>query len=72
MYNVRARKLDVPDDQIDWRVRNLANGFIYAREGFDTQPQVFDTATNAVRKLGLDFGAVDIYLERTQAAGICA
>jgi hypothetical protein len=58
-------------DDVNWKVRNLANGFIYAREGFETPNRVTKAALHAVRALGLDFGAVDIiYQERNESAYI--
>lgn len=56
----KARSKDVPDEQVDWKVRNHANGFIYAREGFETPESVKAQAIRAIEALGLDFGAVDI------------
>lgn len=57
----KARNTDVPDDQINWQIRNHDNGFIFARnEGHNIPDQVRDQAILAVHKLGLDFGAVDV------------
>lgn len=59
----KARKKDVPDDQVNWKVRNLANGFIFARgeDALGKVPQdVLDQAVKAVASLGLDFGAADV------------
>jgi len=56
----KARKNDVPNDMVNWKVRNLAGGFIYAREGFVTPDTVIEEAKAAVRAMGLDFGAVDV------------
>lgn len=56
----KARSKDVQDEDVNWQVRNHANGFIYAREGFETPPSVEEQAIIAVNALGLDFGAVDI------------
>src|SRR5690554_22034 len=38
----KARKLDVPDEEVNWQVRNLDGGFIYAREGveIDEEPRL--------------------------------
>lgn len=64
----KARKADVENP--NWKIRNHANGFIYAREVID------DNVRNAVGFLGacavdalcLDFGAVDIiYNEKKDA-----
>ena len=59
----KARKLDVPDDQVNWQVRNLAGGFIYQvnfRMANDRLQVLLSIAERAVAALGLDFGAVDI------------
>lgn len=59
----KARKHDVPDDQVNWRIRNTANGFIFARGSVspETVPDdVLHQARRAVLALDLDFGAVDI------------
>lgn len=42
------------------RIRNLDNGYVFARSGFDVPSIVVEEACNAVRALGLNFGAVDI------------
>lgn len=54
----KAKKNDA--EKVDWRIRNLANGFIYAREGFEVPDVVRQQALAAVLAVGLDFGAVDI------------
>lgn len=57
----KARNKDVPDDQVNWQIRNHGNGFIFAHnEGINCGPQAEQYAIDAVRVLGLDFGAVDI------------
>lgn len=58
----KARKKDVPDDQVNWKVRNLAGGFIFAHQGVEVSDVAKTEAINAVKALGLDFGAVDIIL----------
>lgn len=45
---------------INWKVRNLANGFIYVREGVNPEKTVLDAARHTMEASGLDFGAVDI------------
>jgi len=62
----KARVADVPDDEVNWKVRNMANGFIFARnEGHDIPALVLSQAVLAVETCGLDFGAVDVvYNER--------
>lgn len=56
----KARKTDVPDDQVNWRVRNLEGGFIYANQNVEVGEDVREMAVRAVSSLALDFGAVDI------------
>lgn len=59
----KARKRDVPDDQVNWKVRNNANGFVFARNGEalgEVPEDVLLQATDAVTSLGLDFGAADV------------
>lgn len=56
----KARKREVPDEEVNWQVRNLEGGFIYAREGVELPIEAHLQAINAVEALGLDFGAVDI------------
>lgn len=56
----KARKKDVPDDEVNWQVRNHANGFIFAHEGVDVPDDVKKLAVEAVKALSLDFGAVDL------------
>lgn len=56
----KARKLDVPDDQVNWQVRNLKGGFIYANVDVKVSEKVEKEAKAAIMALGLDFGAVDI------------
>lgn len=56
----KMRKSDVPDDDVNWKIRNLSGGFIFGREGVSLPDVALDTAAEAVASLGLDFGAVDL------------
>lgn len=56
----KARNRDIPDEEVDWKVRNHGNGFIFMREGVDLGPVALALAGNAIEALGLNFGAVDI------------
>lgn len=45
-------------------IRNLANGWVYCRDGIEYPDALIDTAKQAINALGLDFGAVDILLRK--------
>lgn len=47
-------------EDINWRVRNHDNGFIYQRDNINPPRSVPNMALAAVAAIGLDFGAVDI------------
>ena len=64
----KARQKAVADEDVNWKVRNLANGFIYARD-FAEEDLPNDLRLQAIRTvnaLGLDFGAVDIIYNQKQ------
>ena len=57
----KARKLDVPDAEINWRVRNHANGFVFKRNGINPPACVSQAAIECLAGIeGLTFGAVDV------------
>lgn len=64
----KARRQDVADDQINWRIRNHDNGFIFARgEALGDVPEdVLEQAVKAAAGVGLDFGAVDVIFNDKQ------
>lgn len=55
---------------VNFKIRNLQNGFVFVRNDGHVVPQVVkDAGVKAVTALGLDFGAVDIvYNEKAGAA----
>lgn len=55
---------------VNWKIQNLANGFVYVRNDGRAVPQcVLDVGIASVAALGLDFGAADvIYNERQNRA----
>lgn len=64
----KARKQDVADENVNWKIRNMDGGFIYAR---DFKPEDLPAAipvyaVKAVAACGLDFGAVDIIFNDKQ------
>lgn len=70
----KARRTDVPDDQVNWRIRNYDNGFTFAREGLDlaepTVQRVIEQAKLSVRALGLTFGAVDVVVQSNRERSV--
>jgi hypothetical protein len=67
----KALDKDFPKEKINWKVRNLDGGFIFARnDGLGLVPDdVYDQAVDAVIACGLHFGAVDvIYNEKEKKA----
>lgn len=65
----KKRNTDVPDEQVNWQIRNHSNGWIFARDGVVAPDCVRTSAVAAVAALGLEFGAVDIgYNEHKQDA----
>lgn len=57
---VQRKALREGTENPDFRVRNLANGFIFARQGVEAPAAVLEQAISAVSALGLDFGGVDV------------
>lgn len=56
----KARRTSVEDEDVNWQVRNLQNGFVFVREGVEPPAAVLTAAEKALEATGLDFGAVDI------------
>ena len=50
----------------NFEIRNTANGFVFQRQNITVPPDVIEQAVNAVRALGLDFGAVDVIWNESQ------
>lgn len=63
------RKIRDPDrEPATWKVRSHANGFIFARNNVSVADDVRDLCVAAVSALGLDFGAVDIVVDKAGKA----
>lgn len=58
----KALRQDADINNVNWKVRNLANGFIFARNEDEKPPEdVITQAEAAVASIpGLDFGSVDV------------
>lgn len=62
----KARKKEIADDKINWKVRNLAGGFIFANQDVQVAEACQQEAIKAVQVIGLDFGAVDIIWNKSR------
>jgi hypothetical protein len=62
----KARNKDVPNEQVNWQVRNHQNGFVYVRQGVNPPACVLDVARTGLLASGLDFGAVDVIYNTIQ------
>ena len=56
----KRKRKEVPNEEIDYKVRNHANGWVYCRSDVAPHQSVVDNAINAINALNLDFGAVDV------------
>ena len=61
----KKRRLEHPDP--NWQVRNHANGFIYARSDVNPPASVLKVAKDVLKELDLDFGAVDVIWNESEA-----
>lgn len=65
----KARKHNVPDQQVNWRIRTHENGFVYIRVGVNPPDDVINQSLKVVEATNLLFGAVDvIWSQRKQKA----
>lgn len=65
----KARRLDIPSEQVCWQIRNHSNGFVFVRESCHPSEEVLSAAKQALEASELDFGAVDvIYNEHERKA----
>lgn len=60
----KKRNRDIPDERVNWKVRNYDNGFIYAVNGIDeVPPTLLNEVKRKVQHLTegvLDFGSADL------------
>lgn len=54
----KAKRLDA--NEVDWKVRNHDNGFVFVRENVKPPKSVLAVAQKCMEVSGLDFGAVDV------------
>lgn len=62
----KKRNLSVPDDDVNWQIRNYYTGWIYARGDIDPPQCVLDEACKALDAIGLDFAAMDVVYNEQQ------
>ena len=60
----KRKREEVPNEEVDYQVRNLDGGWVFCRDGVDLPTACRDAAVAAVASLGLTFGAVDIGYNR--------
>lgn len=56
----KRKRQEVPNDEVNYQVRNHENGWVYCRDNVECPAAVLDAAIQAVRALGLVFGAADV------------
>lgn len=62
----KARRGDVANEDVNWKIRNLDGGFIYARQDIALPECVEECAKKIFIATGLDFGAIDIIYNETE------
>jgi len=56
----KRKRLEVPNEDVNYQIRNAANGWVFCRDDVACPPIVISSAIRAVGALGLDFGAADV------------
>lgn len=56
----KKKRQEVPNEEVDYEVRNHENGWVFCRENIVVDDKVKAESLKAVEALGLDFGAVDV------------
>jgi len=62
----KRKKKDVPNEEINYKIRNHHTGWVYCRENLHIPPDLEQQAIKAVQALGYLFGAVDIIWNKKQ------
>ncbi len=63
----KVKRADIDADEVNWKVRNHAGGFIFQQNGIEVPPQVHEQALSVMEVVGLDFGAVDVIFNQKKA-----
>jgi len=56
----KRKRQEVPNEEVDYQVRNAAAGWVFCRDNVTVPACVSDAAIRSVSALDLDFGAVDV------------
>lgn len=56
----KARRIETPDGEVNWQVRNHANGFVFVRGDVNPPHAVTESAKRCLEAANIDFGAVDV------------
>lgn len=65
----KRKRQEVPNEEVDYQIRNLAGGWVFCRDNIDCPSVCSTLAIDAVSALGLTFGAVDIGFNRNEGVG---
>lgn len=57
---IQRKAMKTGAETVNWKIRNLANGFVYVRQNVCPPAVVIQAATRVFRHSFLDFGAVDV------------
>lgn len=57
---MKRKKREIANEDVDYKVRNHANGWVYCRDNLNPDESVIRESLLAMAALDLDFGAVDI------------
>ncbi len=60
----KRKRREIPNEQINYQIRNHASGWVYCRDGINCPDSVIAASHSALGVLGLDFGAVDVGFNR--------
>lgn len=60
VIDIQQKRKRTGHEEIDYKVRTHAGGWVFCRSEINPSPSCTAASINAVRALGLDFGAVDV------------
>lgn len=63
----KVKRAGMDANEVNWKVRNHAGGFIFQQNGIEVPPQVHEQAVAVMGVVGLDFGAVDIIFNQKKS-----